>query len=131
MKIKRQFTTAGKCAYQDINFTSTSSEIKNPDGSIVFQLDNVEVPTNWSQVASDVIDKNIFVKQAFQRKLRKLKKKMYLSFYGDRFRRLIHLSQVKLLPSRFLTVLQEPGLTGAGRADILPTRKMPKPISMK
>ena len=75
MKIKRQFTTAGKCAYQDINFTSTSSEIKNPDGSIVFQLDNVEVPTNWSQVASDVIAQKYFRKAGVPTKTGKVKEK--------------------------------------------------------
>ena len=75
MKIKRQFTTAGKCAYQDINFTSTSSEIKNPDGSIVFQLDNVEVPTDWSQVASDVIAQKYFRKAGVPTKTEKVKEK--------------------------------------------------------
>ena len=75
MKIKRQFTTAGKSAYQDINFTSTSSEIKNPDGSIVFQLDNVEVPTNWSQVASDVIAQKYFRKAGVPTKTEKVKEK--------------------------------------------------------
>ena len=73
MKIKRQFTTSGKCAYQEINFTSTSSEIKNPDGSIVFQLDNVEVPTNWSQVASDVIAQKYFRKAGVPTKTEKVK----------------------------------------------------------
>ena len=73
MKIKRQFTTAGKCAYQEIDFTSTSSEIKNPDGSIVFQLDNVEVPTNWSQVASDVIAQKYFRKAGVPTKTEKVK----------------------------------------------------------
>ena len=73
MKIKRQFTTAGKCAYQEINFTSTSSEIKNPDGSIVFQLDNVEVPINWSQVASDVIAQKYFRKAGVPTKTEKVK----------------------------------------------------------
>ena len=75
MKIKRQFTTAGKCAYKDINFTTTSSEIKNPDGSIVFQLDNVEVPTNWSQVASDVIAQKYFRKAGVPTKTEKVKEK--------------------------------------------------------
>ena len=73
MKIKRQFTTAGKCAYQEINFTSTSSEIKNPDGSIVFHLDNVEVPTNWSQVASDIIAQKYFRKAGVPTKTEKVK----------------------------------------------------------
>ena len=73
MKIKRQFTTAGKCAYQEINFTSTSSEIKNPDGSIVFHLDNLEVPTTWSQVASDIIAQKYFRKAGVPTKTEKVK----------------------------------------------------------
>lgn len=44
MKIERHFTTVGNCAYENLEFSLTSSEIKNPDGSIVFQLENVEVP---------------------------------------------------------------------------------------
>ncbi len=55
MKIKRNFTKAGQDAYADLEFTSTSSEIRNPDGTVVFHLDNVEVPSFWSQVASDII----------------------------------------------------------------------------
>ena len=74
MKINRNFTTAGKCAYDDIKFTTTSSEIKNPDGSIVFQLENVEVPENWSQVASDVIAQKYFRKAGVPTKNQKSKR---------------------------------------------------------
>ncbi|HCQ67153.1 MAG TPA: adenosylcobalamin-dependent ribonucleoside-diphosphate reductase, partial [Rhodobacteraceae bacterium] len=62
MKIDRKFTEAGKDAYEGIPFTSTQSEIRNPDGTIVFKLDNVEVPEAWSQVASDVIAQKYFRK---------------------------------------------------------------------
>ena len=75
MKIKRNFTTAGKCAYDDIKFTTTSSEIKNPDGSMVFQLENVEVPENWSQVASDVIAQKYFRKAGVPTRTKKVKEK--------------------------------------------------------
>jgi len=131
MKIKRQFTTAGKCAYQDINFTSTSSEIKNPDGSIVFQLDNVEVPTNWSQVASDVIAQKYFRKAGVPTKTEKVKEKDVPEFLWRSIPASDASLRVKHHQSRFLTVLQELGLTGAGRVAIFPTRKMPRPISMK
>ena len=53
MKIERKFTRAGHDAYADLDFVTTLSEIRNPDGSIVFKLDDVEVPSSWSQVASD------------------------------------------------------------------------------
>ncbi len=62
MKIERRFTRAGDDAYSDITFHTTTSEIRNPDGSIVFHLDDVEVPENWSQVASDVIAQKYFRK---------------------------------------------------------------------
>ncbi|MGH1368936.1 MAG: vitamin B12-dependent ribonucleotide reductase [Maritimibacter sp.] len=62
MKIERKFTEAGKDAYSSLNFTSATSEIRNPDGSVVFKLDNVEVPDSWSQVASDVIAQKYFRK---------------------------------------------------------------------
>ncbi|MBT8408331.1 MAG: hypothetical protein KJN93_01750, partial [Alphaproteobacteria bacterium] len=55
MKIERSFTKSGQDAYADLEFTTTVSEIRNPDGTVVFKLDDVEVPTSWSQVASDVI----------------------------------------------------------------------------
>ena len=55
MKIERKFTKAGQDAYAELEFVSATSEIRNPDGTIVFRLDEIEVPARWSQVASDVI----------------------------------------------------------------------------
>ena len=40
MKIQRKFTKAGQDAYSGINFVTTTSEIRNPDGTIVFKLEN-------------------------------------------------------------------------------------------
>ncbi len=62
MKIERKFTRAGQDAYADIPFTTTTSEIRNPDGTIVFHLDEVEIPARWSQVAGDVIAQKYFRK---------------------------------------------------------------------
>ena len=45
-----------------VAFTTTTSEIRNPDGTVVFRLDSVEVPQRWSQVASDVIAQKYFRK---------------------------------------------------------------------
>ena len=75
MKIERHFTTVGNCAYENIEFSLTSSEIKNPDGSIVFQLENVEVPKSWSQVASDVIAQKYFRKAGVPTETKKVKEK--------------------------------------------------------
>ncbi|MFN8138436.1 MAG: vitamin B12-dependent ribonucleotide reductase [Fimbriimonadales bacterium] len=62
MKIKRQFTTAGKDAYNGINFINRTSEIRNPDGSSVFLMENVSVPEEWSQVATDILAQKYFRK---------------------------------------------------------------------
>ncbi|MEM6590042.1 MAG: adenosylcobalamin-dependent ribonucleoside-diphosphate reductase, partial [Pseudomonadota bacterium] len=73
MKIERKFTKAGQDAYADLEFVTTTSEIRNPDGTIVFKLDNVEVPKSWSQVASDVIAQKYFRKAGVPVKLKKVK----------------------------------------------------------
>ncbi|MEX3015150.1 vitamin B12-dependent ribonucleotide reductase [Gymnodinialimonas hymeniacidonis] len=62
MKIERRFTRDGADLYADLEFTTTTSEIRNPDGTVVFKLDDVEVPQGWSQVASDVIAQKYFRK---------------------------------------------------------------------
>jgi ribonucleoside-diphosphate reductase, adenosylcobalamin-dependent len=55
MKIARQFTDPDRSPYDSIEFRTTTSEIRNPDGSIVFHQDAIEVPAAWSQVACDVL----------------------------------------------------------------------------
>ncbi|MBD3333463.1 vitamin B12-dependent ribonucleotide reductase, partial [candidate division GN15 bacterium] len=60
MKIRRYFTKDGESPYSRINFTTRKSEIKNPDGSVVFSIDNVEVPESWSQVATDILAQKYF-----------------------------------------------------------------------
>ncbi|KRS17490.1 vitamin B12-dependent ribonucleotide reductase [Roseovarius indicus] len=75
MKIERKFTKAGQDAYAELEFVTTSSEIRNPDGTTVFRLDNVEVPARWSQVASDVIAQKYFRKAGVPVKLKKVKEK--------------------------------------------------------
>ena len=62
MRVVRRFTTAGTDAYAAIEFKTTTSEIKNPDGSRVFHLSDMEVPADWSQVAADIIAQKYFRK---------------------------------------------------------------------
>ena len=75
MKIERKFTTAGQGAYADLAFVTTASEIRNPDGTIVFRLDDIEVPAGWSQVASDVIAQKYFRKAGVPARLKKVREK--------------------------------------------------------
>ena len=61
MKIARHFTTDGATSpYDGIEFRTTASEIKNPDGSVVFSHSDIEVPADWSQVACDVLAQKYF-----------------------------------------------------------------------
>src|SRR5580692_4080293 len=55
MHITRRFTTAGRDPYESIAFRIATSEIRNPDGSVVFAAEGVEVPGEWSQVACDIL----------------------------------------------------------------------------
>ncbi len=75
MKIERKFTMQGQDAYASIEFTTTASEIRNPNGTIVFRLDNVEVPKAWSQVAADVIAQKYFRKAGVPSELKRVKEK--------------------------------------------------------
>src|SRR3978361_2536550 len=72
MRIERRNTTEGQSPYAGIDFRLTTSEIKNPDGSVVFRLENVEVPESWSQVASDVLAQKYFRKAGVAAKLKKV-----------------------------------------------------------
>ncbi|MFN6951722.1 MAG: vitamin B12-dependent ribonucleotide reductase [Albidovulum sp.] len=75
MKIERRFTRAGQDAYAGIAFATTTSEIRNPDGKVVFRNDAVEVPEGWSQVASDVLAQKYFRKAGVPARLRRVKEK--------------------------------------------------------
>jgi len=75
MKIERKFTKAGQDAYSDLDFVSATSEIRNPDGTIVFRLENIEIPAGWSQVASDVIAQKYFRKAGVPARLKKVREK--------------------------------------------------------
>src|SRR5438132_8505549 len=72
MRIERRYTTDGQSPYAGIDFRLTTSEIRNPDGSVVFRADNVEVPEFWSQVASDVLAQKYFRKAGVPARLKKV-----------------------------------------------------------
>jgi ribonucleoside-diphosphate reductase alpha chain len=80
MRIERRYTKDGQSPYADIAFRLTTSEIKNPDGSIVFKAENVEVPEFWSQVASDVLAQKYFRKTGVPARLKKVEEETVPSF---------------------------------------------------
>ncbi len=72
MRIDRHFTEAGKSAYQKIAFRQAVSEIKNPDGSIVFRNAGFAVPAQWSQVAADILAQKYFRRAGVPKALKRI-----------------------------------------------------------
>jgi ribonucleoside-diphosphate reductase alpha chain len=75
MRINRLFTEAGKDPLSSFEFVKRVSEIKNPDGSIVFRMENVIVPKQWSQVATDIIAQKYFRKAGIPKLIKKSNEK--------------------------------------------------------
>ena len=72
MHFERRFTTSGQDAYANIEFRSATSEIRNPDGTIVFQAENIEVPAQFSQVATDILAQKYFRKAGVPAALKRI-----------------------------------------------------------
>src|SRR5262245_19496723 len=62
MHIPRRFTNPGQDPFAAIKFAARSSRIVNPDGSIVFEMKDIQVPEAWSQVAVDILSQKYFRK---------------------------------------------------------------------
>lgn len=58
----RKFTKEGVNPFDMFKYDYRTSVIKNPSGEVVFQLDNVEVPEHWSQIATDILAQKYFRK---------------------------------------------------------------------
>ncbi|HEX2984843.1 MAG TPA: vitamin B12-dependent ribonucleotide reductase, partial [Ignavibacteriales bacterium] len=75
MKINRLFTKDGEDPLGSLKFEKRTSEIKNPDGSAVFKMEDVYVPASWSQVATDIIAQKYFRKAGVPKLLKRKKEK--------------------------------------------------------
>jgi ribonucleoside-diphosphate reductase alpha chain len=62
MKISRRFTSAGSDPFASVKWVKRSSKISNPDGSVVFEMKDAEVPESWSQLATDIMVSKYFRK---------------------------------------------------------------------
>jgi len=60
--IARHHTQKSTHPFDQIEWTNRSTAIINPDGSVVFKMDNVEVPKSWSQLATDIVVSKYFRK---------------------------------------------------------------------
>ena len=62
LTVGRRFTRAGEDPYASIEWTRRDSRIANPDGSVVFEMNDAEIPSAWSQVATDIMVSKYFRK---------------------------------------------------------------------
>src|SRR5438132_12346345 len=60
MIITRRYTTEGQDPFSPIPFVARMSRITNPDGSVVFEMKDLQAPESWSQVAVDILAQKYF-----------------------------------------------------------------------
>ncbi len=62
LRIERRFTSEDTDVYDLIEWSHRDSRIANPDGSLVFEMTDAEIPAGWSQVAADIMVSKYFRK---------------------------------------------------------------------
>ena len=62
MKISRRFTNSTNDVFDSVEWTTRSSRISNADGSLVFEMNDAEIPASWSQLATDIVVSKYFRK---------------------------------------------------------------------
>jgi ribonucleoside-diphosphate reductase alpha chain len=62
LHIPRRFTSPGRHPFEEVRWERRRTVIANPDGSPVFAMDDVEVPADWSQLATDIVVSKYFRK---------------------------------------------------------------------
>ena len=62
LKVNRHFSKEGVSVYDLFEYAKRSSVIRNPAGDAVFEMNDVEVPATWSQVATDILAQKYFRK---------------------------------------------------------------------
>ncbi len=62
LKIERYFSKEGTDVFDLFKYEKRSSVIRNPSGDAVFEMNDVEVPAAWSQVATDILAQKYFRK---------------------------------------------------------------------
>ncbi|MEO6940172.1 MAG: vitamin B12-dependent ribonucleotide reductase, partial [Candidatus Kapaibacterium sp.] len=62
MQISRRFTKKGGNPFEQFEYTKRASVLRNPDGKPIFDMQDIEVPKQWSQVATDILAQKYFRK---------------------------------------------------------------------
>ncbi|HMU45131.1 MAG TPA: vitamin B12-dependent ribonucleotide reductase [Chitinophagaceae bacterium] len=62
LQFSRRFTREDVSVYDMFEYDYRTSVIRNPSGEVVFEMNNVEVPKQWSQIATDILAQKYFRK---------------------------------------------------------------------
>src|ERR1700674_208194 len=62
MKIERRFTQPGIDPLDAVEWDRRESVIREPDGTVVFEMRDLEVPKSWAQSATDILAQKYFRK---------------------------------------------------------------------
>ncbi|CAN5678013.1 hypothetical protein BH09PLA1_BH09PLA1_24130 [soil metagenome] len=62
MKVARRFTKPNQDVFSTVEYEKRTSRISNPDGSVVFEMNDAEIPKSWSQLATDIMVSKYFRK---------------------------------------------------------------------
>ncbi len=60
LHVPRRFTVPDVHPFDTVKWERRRTVITNPDGSVVFKADDVEVPSTWSQLATDIVASKYF-----------------------------------------------------------------------
>ncbi len=62
LQFSRYYTSDTIAVYDQFEYDYRTSIIRNPNGEVIFELKNVEVPSHWSQIATDILAQKYFRK---------------------------------------------------------------------
>ncbi|MEO6313370.1 MAG: vitamin B12-dependent ribonucleotide reductase [Chitinophagaceae bacterium] len=62
LTFSRRFTKDTVAVFDQFDYDYRTSVIRNPSGEVVFEMTNVEVPRQWSQIATDILAQKYFRK---------------------------------------------------------------------
>src|SRR5271157_2160524 len=68
MQIPRRCTVEGRDPFAAFSFVARTSRIVNPDGSVVFEMKDLQAPEQWSQVAVDILAQKYFRRAGLPRR---------------------------------------------------------------
>src|ERR1039457_2964625 len=75
LSVQSRFVSSAHEAFASLHWDARSSVIRNPDGSVVFEMNNIRIPKGWSQVATDIIAQKYFRKAGVPMRTKKVAEK--------------------------------------------------------